>query len=62
MSLSRPSNNLITGRKAMFHLEQFISDYVTRRPVSMFETDVENNREALTERIQGKSVLVPFHI
>ena len=42
----------------MFHLEQFISDYVTKRPVSMFEMDVESNREALTERIQGKSVLV----
>ena len=42
----------------MFHLEQFISDYVTRRPVSMFEVDVENNRETLTEKIQGKSVLV----
>ena len=48
----------LQGRNAMFHLEQFISDYVTRRQVSMFETDVENNIEALTERIQGKSILV----
>ena len=42
----------------MFHLEQFITGYVTRRPVSMFKVDIENNRENLTEKIQGKSVLV----
>ena len=42
----------------MFNLEQFISKYVTKRPESMFLGDIEANRQALTEKISGKSVLV----
>ncbi len=42
----------------MFNLDQFISEYVTRRPASMFRQDIEANREALEEKIRGKSVLV----
>lgn len=42
----------------MFKLDSFIDEYVTKRSVSMFETDVLENREELTNRIAGKSVLV----
>lgn len=42
----------------MFNLQQFISDYVTGRPVSMFEADIENNREILTQEIKDKKVCV----
>lgn len=42
----------------MFNLEKFISTYVTKRPQSMFLQDIENNKEKLTEKIEGKKVLV----
>ena len=42
----------------MFNLENFISKYVTKRPESMFLKDIEENKEFLTERINGNSVLV----
>ena len=42
----------------MFHLDQFIRQYVTKRPVSMFASDVEENRNLLSRKIQGKTVLV----
>ncbi|MEE1100778.1 MAG: polysaccharide biosynthesis protein [Agathobacter sp.] len=42
----------------MFELNSFIAKYVTRRPKSMFLLDIENNRENLTKKIEGKSVLV----
>lgn len=42
----------------MFNLNQFISTYVTKRPESMFKVDIENNKEKLTEKIKGKSVLI----
>lgn len=42
----------------MFNLDQFIKQYVTRRPTSMFKPDIDANRDALTEKIAGKSVLV----
>lgn len=42
----------------MFNLTDFISTCVTKRPVSMFEKDIERNRLTLTQKIQGKSVLV----
>lgn len=42
----------------MFDLQQFISEYVTRRPRSMFLEDIENNRETLTKKIKGKKILV----
>lgn len=42
----------------MFSLERFIEDHVVMRRGSMFAGDIEKNREALSERIRGKSVLV----
>ena len=42
----------------MFNLEAFISQYVTKRPQSMFLPDIEANRSVLTEKIEGKTVLV----
>lgn len=42
----------------MFDLAKFISDYVTKRPVSMFYEDIQNNKEELRKKIKGKSVLV----
>lgn len=42
----------------MFNLDQFINQYVTKRPASMFKPDIDANRDALTEKIEGKSVLV----
>lgn len=42
----------------MFDLNSFIGKYVTKRPRSMFLQDIENNKEALTEKIAGKTVLV----
>ncbi|MBE5959658.1 MAG: hypothetical protein E7254_12455 [Lachnospiraceae bacterium] len=41
-----------------FHLDSFINTYVTKRPGSMFEPDIQANREELTRAICGKSVLV----
>ena len=42
----------------MFNLDQFISQYITHRPVSMFESDIQNNLEQLTLEIENKSVCV----
>ena len=42
----------------MFELNSFISQYVTKRPKSMFLEDIENHREKLTEKIKDKTVLV----
>lgn len=42
----------------MFNLEKFISDSVTFRSVSMFEEDIQANREKLLLEIRGKKVCV----
>ncbi len=42
----------------MFNLEQFIGKHVTFREKSMFLNDIERNREELSNKIKGKSVLV----
>ena len=42
----------------MRDLDQFIAEYVTKRPCSMFLGDIEANRAALTAKIEGKKVLV----
>lgn len=42
----------------MFDLEQFINKYVTKRDGSMFAVDIEAHASELTEKIQGKRVLV----
>lgn len=42
----------------MFDLEKFIGKYVTKRSQSMFLQDINNNKEELKKKIEGKSVLV----
>ena len=42
----------------MFNLDKFIADSVTFRPVSMFASDIEANKEELTREIKGKKVCV----
>lgn len=42
----------------MFVLDDFISQYVIRRPRSMFAEDIKINQESLKNEIQGKSVCV----
>lgn len=42
----------------MFSLEKFINQYVTKREVSMFKLDIEENKDKLEKMIEGKSVLV----
>lgn len=42
----------------MLNINYFISKYVTKRPESMFLTDIETNREQLLRKIQNKTVLV----
>lgn len=41
-----------------FNLDNFINQYVTKRPSSMFYPDIEANKDILKARIEGKSVLV----
>lgn len=42
----------------MFELNQFIGKHITKREKSMFLSDIERHREELTNKIQGKTVLV----
>ena len=42
----------------MFNVSNFIGKYITKRPHSMFEADIEKHRAMLTARIAGKKVLV----
>lgn len=42
----------------MFNIEQFINQYVTKRPLSMFYQDIKANEEELIQKINNKSVLV----
>ena len=42
----------------MIGLEKFISQYVIKRPQSMFLDDIKEHREKLENRISGKSALV----
>ncbi|MGL5690643.1 MAG: nucleoside-diphosphate sugar epimerase, partial [Bacteroidales bacterium] len=42
----------------MFQLDQFIAKYVTKRANSMFTEDILNNKQALSQAIKGKDVLV----
>lgn len=42
----------------MFNLDKFIGDYVTGRPVSMFEADIKTNSQKLTAEIKDKKVCV----
>lgn len=42
----------------MFDLNQFINKYVTKRSQSMFLDDIMNNQAELTNKIEGKTVLV----
>lgn len=42
----------------MFNLSQFISTYVTHRPVSMFASDIETNKAQVKAEVEGKRVCV----
>lgn len=42
----------------MFNLDKFISDFVTKRPVSMFAPDIEANKKTLSKEIKDKKVCV----
>ncbi|MCR5340560.1 MAG: polysaccharide biosynthesis protein [Saccharofermentans sp.] len=42
----------------MFNLSRFINEKVTKRPASMFVSDIESNSETLRKKIAGKTVLV----
>ena len=42
----------------MFNLNKFIADSVTFRPVSMFTTDIEANKDKLSAEIKCKKVCV----
>lgn len=42
----------------MFDLNKFIGSYVTRRSQSMFLNDINTHRVELSEKIEGKSILV----
>ena len=42
----------------MFNLDNFINTFVTHRPVSMFVTDIEANKETLIREIKDKKVCV----
>ena len=39
----------------MFNLEEFINYYVTKRPGSMFEPDMQSNRTNLSAVIEDKN-------
>lgn len=42
----------------MFNLSQFISTYVTHRPVSMFAADIDANKNKIEAEVNGKRVCV----
>ena len=42
----------------MINLNQFIADNVTKRPVSMFASDIEANREILSQEIKNRKICV----
>ena len=42
----------------MFNLDKFIADSVTKRPVSMFTSDIEANKDILSREIKDKKVCV----
>ena len=42
----------------MLNLSKFISDSVTHRPSSLFESDIQTNFDRLTQEIEGSSVCV----
>ncbi|WP_036608829.1 polysaccharide biosynthesis protein [Oribacterium sp. P6A1] len=42
----------------MFNLKKFVAEHVVMRTQSMFFSDIEENRDILLERINGKKVLV----
>lgn len=42
----------------MFDLDCFISEYVTKRPISMFYNDIQSHKEEIIKKIKNKKVLV----
>jgi len=41
-----------------FNIPQFINEFITQRPESFFTQDIESNKEALSQKIRGKNILV----
>ena len=41
-----------------FNQDEFIKKHITKRAESFFTQDIEANKERLSEKIKGKSVLV----
>eukprot|EP01038_Epipyxis_sp_PR26KG_P017862 gene17862-24955_t len=39
-------------------IPKFINDYITKRPTSLFADDITKNHAKLSEKIEGKNVLV----
>lgn len=39
-------------------IPKFINDYITKRPTSLFSSDIEKNETILSQKIKGKNVLV----
>jgi len=52
------NNQLDKQLQIMFNLEKFIANSITSRPVSMFATDIEANKEALSKEIKNKAICV----
>jgi len=42
----------------LIEIPEFIKTHITKRPTSLFEKDIEANKEVLSKKIAGKSVLV----
>ncbi|WP_323370464.1 polysaccharide biosynthesis protein [Xanthomarina sp. F1114] len=42
----------------MIDIPNFINKYITKRETSLFKNDIETHKNTLTEKIEGKSVLV----
>ena len=42
----------------MFNLDLFISNFVTKRPISLFAADIEENKDTLAKEINNKKVCV----
>lgn len=49
---------LLGGYIMSFDISKFINKYVTKREQSMFLTDIDDNKEQLSRKISGKTVLV----
>lgn len=58
MDNSRHKRNINLVVMSRFNIDEFIARYVTKRDSSMFQQDIEKNKEVLIQKIKQKSVLV----